>query len=133
MCSPPAWAPCRPPSSPACSRPAEEQKAPLGSVSQMAHIRLGKVEEGRSLLIKDFVPLASLDDIVFGGWDPISANAYEAAMTAGVLDDETLLPSASELEGIVAMDGRLRPELGQAARRQPGQAGRQQVRPGAWP
>ena len=51
--------------------------APLGSVSQMAHIRLG-TREGRNL-IKDFAPLASLDDIVFGGWDPISANALEAA------------------------------------------------------
>ena len=46
--------------------------APIGSVSQMAHIRLGKREEGRNPLIRDFVPLAGLDDLVFGGWDPIS-------------------------------------------------------------
>ena len=59
--------------------------APIGSLSQMAHIRLGDREEGRNPLIKDFVPLASLDDIVFGGWDPISPNALEAARTAGVL------------------------------------------------
>ncbi len=81
-----------------------EGKAPLGSVSQMAHIRLGKVEEGRSPLIKDFAPLASLDDIVFGGWDPISANALEAARTCGVLEEKDLAPISSEMEGIVAME-----------------------------
>ena len=53
--------------------------APIGSVSQMAHIRLGTKEENRDPLIREFVPLASLDDIVFGGWDPISSNAMEAA------------------------------------------------------
>ena len=45
--------------------------APIGSVSQMAHIRLGKKDDERNPLIKDFVPLAGLDDLVFGGWDPI--------------------------------------------------------------
>lgn len=79
-------------------------KAPLGSVSQMAHIRLGKVEEDRSPLIKDFAPLASLDDIVFGGWDPISSNALEAARTAGVLEERDLAPISAEMEGIVAME-----------------------------
>jgi myo-inositol-1-phosphate synthase len=78
--------------------------APLGSVSQMAHIRLGTREEGRNPLIKDFAPLASLDDIVFGGWDPISANALEAARTCGVLEEKDLSPIARELEGVVAMD-----------------------------
>lgn len=52
---------------------------PIGSVSQMAHIRLGKKEEGRNPLIKEFVPIATLDDLVFGGWDPISPNVLEAA------------------------------------------------------
>src|SRR4051794_24783678 len=61
--------------------------APIGSLTQMAHIRLGGREEGRNPMIKDFVPLASLDDIVFGAWDPISPNALEAASTAGVLED----------------------------------------------
>ena len=61
--------------------------APIGSVTQMAHIRLGKREENRNPLIRDFVPLAGLDDIVFGGWDPISPNMYEAARTAGVMSD----------------------------------------------
>ncbi|HZM42246.1 MAG TPA: inositol-3-phosphate synthase [Acidimicrobiales bacterium] len=78
--------------------------APIGSVSQMAHIRLGSRDEGRNPLIKDFVPLASLDDIVFGAWDPISANGLEAARTAGVLEDRDLAAISGELEGIVAMD-----------------------------
>ena len=82
----------------------QEGTAPLGSVSQMAHIRLGKVEEGRSLLIRDFAPLASLNDIVFGGWDPISSNALEAAKTCGVLDERDLASISSEMEGIVAME-----------------------------
>ena len=70
----------------------------------MAHIRLGKREDGRNPLIKDFAPLASLDDIVFGGWDPISANALEAARTCGVLEEKDLAPISAEMEGIVAME-----------------------------
>ena len=77
---------------------------PIGSLTQMAHIRLGRREENRNPLIKDFVPLAGLDDIVFGGWDPISPNALEAARTAGVLTNDDLAPLSKELEGIVAMD-----------------------------
>ena len=65
-------------------------EAPLGSVSQMAHIRLGKREDGRNPLIREFVPLAELDDLVFGGWDPLSPNALEAAQTAGVMKPEDL-------------------------------------------
>src|SRR6185503_3196079 len=79
-------------------------EAPIGSVSQMAHIRLGSRIEGRNPLIKDFVPLASLDDLVFGGWDPISPNALEAARTAGVLEERDIGPISRELEGVVAMD-----------------------------
>ena len=52
----------------------------------MGTIRLGKRTDGRSPLIKDFVPLAALDDIVFGGWDIFEDNAYEAAKHAGVLE-----------------------------------------------
>jgi myo-inositol-1-phosphate synthase len=78
--------------------------APIGSVSQMAHIRLGSRDEGRNPLIRDFVPLAQLDDLVFGGWDPISPNALEAARYAGVLDERDLVPVSAELEGVVAMD-----------------------------
>ena len=77
---------------------------PIGSVSQMAHIRLGARDEDRNPLIREFVPLAELDDIVFGGWDPISANVLEAARTCGVLEERDLAPISSELEGIVAMD-----------------------------
>ena len=55
--------------------------APVGSLTQMAHIRLGERSAGRNPLIREFVPLAELDDLVFGGWDPISPNALEAART----------------------------------------------------
>ena len=79
-------------------------ETPLGSVAQMAHIRLGKREEGRNPLIKDFVPLAELDDLVFGGWDPLSPNALEAAQTAGVMKPEDLAAISGDLEGVVAMD-----------------------------
>ncbi len=77
---------------------------PIGSLTQLAHIRLGSREEGRNPLIREFVPLATLDDLVFGGWDPISPNALEACRTAGVLTTEDLAPLSSELEGVVAMD-----------------------------
>jgi myo-inositol-1-phosphate synthase len=63
---------------------------PIGSLSQMATIRLGKRTERRAPLIKDFVPLANLRDIVFGGWDPIPDDAYTAARKAGVLEKEQL-------------------------------------------
>ena len=78
--------------------------APIGSVSQMAHIRLGKKDDARNPLIKDFVPLADLDDLVFGGWDPITPNALEGAQAAGVLEDKDLAAISRELEGIVAME-----------------------------
>jgi len=63
---------------------------PFGSLTQMGHIRLGKRTEHRSPLVKDFVPLAGLDDIVFGAWDAFPDNAYEAAIKAGVLKKELL-------------------------------------------
>ena len=77
---------------------------PLGSVAQMAHIRLGKREENRNPRIKEFVPLAELDDLVFGGWDPLSPNALEAAQSAGVMKPEDLAAISGDLEGVVAMD-----------------------------
>ena len=79
-------------------------KPPIGSVSQMAHIRLGTKEEDRNPLIREFVPIAELDDLVFGGWDPISPNALEAARTAGVLEGADLATISSELEAIVPME-----------------------------
>src|SRR6201997_1595387 len=63
---------------------------PIGSVTQLATIRLGKRTDGRSPKIKDFVPLASLNDLAFGCWDIFEDNAYEAARNAGVLD-QTLM------------------------------------------
>jgi myo-inositol-1-phosphate synthase len=76
---------------------------PIGSLTQMGTIRLGKRTEGRSPLIKDFVPLSSLDDVVFGGWDIFEDNAYEAAKTAGVLDKDLLEQIRPELEAIKPM------------------------------
>ena len=61
---------------------------PVGSLTQMGTIRLGKRTDNRSPKIKDFVPLASIDDIVFGAWDIFTDNAFEAAMNAGVLEKE---------------------------------------------
>ncbi|HET7632450.1 MAG TPA: inositol-3-phosphate synthase [Gemmatimonadaceae bacterium] len=76
---------------------------PIGSLTQMAMIRLGKRTENRSPLIKDFVPLASLDDIVFGAWDPIPDDAYTAATKAGVLQAAELERIAGFLKGIKPM------------------------------
>jgi myo-inositol-1-phosphate synthase len=59
---------------------------PIGSLTQMGTIRLGKRTEDRSPLIRDFVPLAGLDQLVFGAWDPFADNAYEAAVKSGVLN-----------------------------------------------
>jgi myo-inositol-1-phosphate synthase len=59
---------------------------PIGSLTQMQTIRLGKRNEGRSPLIRDFVPLTGLEDIVFGAWDPIPDDGYESALAAGVLE-----------------------------------------------
>jgi myo-inositol-1-phosphate synthase len=76
---------------------------PIGSVTQLGTIRLGKRTEGRSPAIRDFVPLARLEDLVFGGWDPIPDNAYASAKVAGVLEDRHLAPIADFLQGIVPM------------------------------
>jgi myo-inositol-1-phosphate synthase len=73
---------------------------PIGSLTQMGTVRLGKRTEGRSPLIKELVPLASLDDIVFGGWDIFEDNCYEAACTAGVLEKNLLDRVRPELEAI---------------------------------
>ena len=76
---------------------------PIGSLSQMAMIRLGKRTENRSPLIKEFVPLADLKDLVFGAWDPIPDDAYTAARHAGVLEDKHLEPIADFLKAIRPM------------------------------
>src|SRR5436309_15986446 len=59
--------------------------APIGSLTQLGTIRLGKRTQGRSPLIRDFVPLEKLDNLVFGGWEIFPDTAYEAAVTCGVL------------------------------------------------
>jgi myo-inositol-1-phosphate synthase len=76
---------------------------PIGSVAQMGHIRLGKRTENRNPLIKDFVPMASLNDLVFGGWDVYEDNVYTAAVKAEVLDRFMLEAIKPELESIVPM------------------------------
>jgi len=76
---------------------------PIGSLTQMATVRLGKRTENRSPLIKDFVPLASLDDLAFGAWDPIPDDALTAARKAGVLEARDLDPIADFLAGIKPM------------------------------
>ncbi|MCG6920061.1 MAG: inositol-3-phosphate synthase [Acidobacteria bacterium] len=73
---------------------------PIGSLTQMGTVRLGKRTDKRSPAIKDLVPLASLDDLVFGGWDPIPDSAYVAAKKAGVLDDKDVEPIKDFMDGI---------------------------------
>ena len=73
---------------------------PIGSLTQMGTIRLGKRTDGRSPRIGDLFPLASLDDVVFGGWDLFDENCYEAARTAGVLEPALLDQIKPELEAI---------------------------------
>ncbi len=76
---------------------------PIGSLTQMATIRLGKRTDNRSPLIKEFVPLAELGDLVFGAWDPIPDDAYTAAKKAGVLEERDLEPIKDFLSGIRPM------------------------------
>jgi myo-inositol-1-phosphate synthase len=77
---------------------------PVGSLSQMGTIRLGERAAGRVPLIRDFVPLAGIGQLVFGAWDPISDTAYEAALKCGVLDRfNHIEPIAAELKEIEPM------------------------------
>ncbi|MBN9351185.1 MAG: inositol-3-phosphate synthase [Chitinophagaceae bacterium] len=76
---------------------------PIGSVTQLSTIRLGKRTENRNPLIKDFVPLAKISDIVFGGWDIYEDNVYESAINAGVLDTRLLDQVKPELEKVKPM------------------------------
>jgi myo-inositol-1-phosphate synthase len=73
---------------------------PIGSLTQMGTVRLGKRTEGRSPMIKDFVPLAGLNDLVFTGWDPIPDDMYAAARHAGVLERDLLDQMKPFLSGI---------------------------------
>jgi len=91
---------------------------PIGSLTQYGTVRLGKRTEGRTPAVRDFVPLASLDDLVFGAWDPLPDDAFESALAAGVLDrhrhlepiEEFLrsvrpLPAAFDREFVRRLDG----------------------------
>lgn len=76
---------------------------PVGSLTQMGTIRLGKRTEKRVPKINEFVPLSPLDSIVFGGWDIFEDNAYQAAMKAGVIEKDLLNQIKPELEAIKPM------------------------------
>jgi myo-inositol-1-phosphate synthase len=76
---------------------------PIGSLTQMSTIRLGKRTDHRTPLIKDFVPLSDLDDLVFGAWDPIPDDAYRSAEVCGVLRPEDLTPIADYMKSIQPM------------------------------
>src|SRR6185437_1436298 len=76
---------------------------PIGSLTQMGTVRLGKRTESRSPAIKEFVPLAGLDDLVFGGWDIFEDDCYEAAKHAGVIEPALLERVRPELEKIRPM------------------------------
>ena len=78
---------------------------PIGSLTQMGTIRLGKRTDNRVPLIKDFVPLADLKDIVFGAWDIFPDSAYEAALNAGVLEKELLSQLKEPLRKLKPMRG----------------------------
>ena len=78
---------------------------PIGSLTQMGTIRLGKRTENRVPKISEFVPLAGLDDLVFGAWDIFPDNAYEAALEAGVLEKDLLERLRPELEAVRPMKG----------------------------
>jgi myo-inositol-1-phosphate synthase len=76
---------------------------PVGSLTQMGAIRLGKRTDNRTPYIRDFVPLASLEDLTFGGWDIFEDNAYEAAVNAKVLDPALLEKLKAPLSAIRPM------------------------------
>src|SRR5712671_2868587 len=76
---------------------------PIGSLTQMGTVRLGKRTDNRTPLIKDFVPLARLEDLVFGAWDIFEDSAYDAAMHAGVLEKDLLKQLKAPLQKIKPM------------------------------
>jgi len=76
---------------------------PVGSLTQMGSIRLGKRTDNRSPRIKDFVPLADMNDIVFGAWDIFTDSAFDAAMNAGVLEKDLLNQVSEQLASLKPM------------------------------
>ena len=83
---------------------------PFGSLTQLGTIRLGKRTEKRSPFLRDFIPLASLDQLVFGGWDIFPDSAYESALHAEVLERRHVDAVRDELEAIKPMPGVFYPE-----------------------
>jgi myo-inositol-1-phosphate synthase len=83
---------------------------PFGSLTQMGTLRLGKRTEKRNPLIKDFIPLADVDQLIFGGWDIFDDNMYEAALKAGVLEKTLLDQLKDELSRIKPWKGVFSPE-----------------------
>jgi myo-inositol-1-phosphate synthase len=82
---------------------------PIGSLTQLGTLRLGGRSEARTPLIRDFVPLAELDDLVFGAWDVFPDNAFEAATKAGVLEAALLQTLRPELESLRPWPGVFEP------------------------
>jgi len=78
-------------------------RLPIGSLTQIGHIRLGKRTDNRQPLVRNFVPLTDLDDIVFGGWDIFEDSVYDAAVNCGVLPRDLLDELKPELEAIKPM------------------------------
>ena len=76
---------------------------PIGSLTQMGTIRLGKRTDNRVPLVRDFVPLAALEDLVFGAWDIFEEDAYEAALHAGVIERDLVNQLKPELQSIKPM------------------------------
>ncbi len=83
---------------------------PIGSLTQLSTVRLGKRTDGRAPKIKEFVPLAELGDLVFGGWDIFEDNVYEAALKAGVLEKSLLAQLKEPLSAIRPMTAVFDPE-----------------------
>src|SRR3954468_16271705 len=76
--------------------------APIGSLTQLQKVRLGKRTNPRDVAIKDLVPLADLNDMVFGGWDPVESNAYDAAVSADVVPAAMLESVKEDLRAVEA-------------------------------
>ncbi|MCW8139932.1 MAG: inositol-3-phosphate synthase [Planctomycetota bacterium] len=84
---------------------------PIGSLTQLQRLRLGKRTAPREVLIKDLVPLAGLDDLVFGGWDPVETDAYEAARHSEVLPPHLLEEAQDDLRATAAWPAAFCPDV----------------------
>ena len=86
------------------------RSVPIGSLTQLGTVRLGKRTEGRTMKVKDLVPLAGLDDIVFGAWDLFDVNGYESAKNAGVLRPDDLEAAKELLQSVRPRAGAYDPD-----------------------